>query len=98
MDGIAISETLATRIGNSFLKNEDSFWQARRKKVLLERMFNRKSYKQNRNFRNSCHKNPEFFSPRKSILFGRQLSRRFLWKECLVADLMKRIVISEFIL
>ena len=97
MGRIAISETLATRIGNYFLKNENSFQQAMEQRVLLERRFNRKSYEQNRNFRNSCHKNPEFFSLRARILSGRQRSRRFFWKECLITDLMKRIAISEFI-
>ena len=63
MDRIAISsETLAIRIGNSFLKNENSFGQAMKQRVLVERMFDRKSYKQNRNFGNSCLKNLEFFS------------------------------------
>ena len=79
MDSIAISGTLAVRIGTSFLKNENYFWQAMKQKVLLERMFNRKSYKRNRNFSNSCHKNPEFFFSRTRTLFGRQWNRRFFW-------------------
>ena len=37
---ISISETLVTRIGNSFLKSENSSWQKIKKKVFLERMFN----------------------------------------------------------
>ena len=90
MDRIAISETLATRIGNSFP-------QAMKQRVLLERISNRKSYEQNRNFRNSCHKNPEFFSSRTRTLSGKQRSRSFFWKEYLIADLMKRVAISEFI-
>ena len=62
MDRIAISETaLAKRIGTSFLKNENSFWQAIKQKVPLEKMFSRKSYKQNRNFSTLCHKNLDFF-------------------------------------
>ena len=95
MHRIAISETLATRIGNSFLKNENSFQQVMKQRVLLERIG--KSYEQNCNFRNSCHKNPEFFFSRTKILFSRQRSRRFFWKECLIPDLVKRITISEFI-
>ena len=90
MDRIAISETLATRIGNSFP-------QAMKQRVLLERISNRKSYEQNRNFRNSCHKNPEFFSSRTRTLSGKQRNRSFFWKEYLIADLMKRVAISEFI-
>ena len=90
MDRIAISETLATRIGNSFP-------QAMKQRVLLERISNRKSYEQNRNFRNSCHKNPEFFSSKTRTLSGKQRSRSFFWKEYLIADLMKRVAISEFI-
>ena len=39
-----------------------------KQKVLLERKFNGKSYKQNCNFRNSCHKNQEFFFSRTRIL------------------------------
>ena len=61
MDRIAISETLAARIRNSFLKNENSFQQAMKQRVLLERIFRHKSYEQNRNFRDSCLKNLEFF-------------------------------------
>ena len=94
---ISISETLVPRSGNSFLKNENSFQQAMKQRVLLERIFNEKSYEQNCNFRNSCHKNPEFFFSRTRILSSRQRSRRFFWKECLIADLVKRIAISEFI-
>ena len=90
MDRIAISETLATRIGNSFP-------QAMKQRVLLERISNRKSYEQNRNFRNSCHKNPEFFSSKTRTLSGKQRSRSFFCKEYLIADLMKRVAISEFI-
>ena len=97
MDRVAISETLATRIGNSFLNNENSFQQAMKQRVLLERIFNHKSYEQNCNFRNSCHKNTEFFFSRTRILSGRQRSRRFFWKECLIVDRMKRIAISELI-
>ena len=74
---ISISGSLATRTGNSFLKNENSFQQAMRQRVLLERIFNRKSYKQNRNFSNSYHKNPEIIFSRTRILSGRQRSRRF---------------------
>ena len=67
MDRIAISsETLAIRIGNSFLKNENSFGQAMKQRVLVERMFDR-------NFRNSCLKNLEFFFSRTRILFDRQV-------------------------
>ena len=44
MDRIAISGTLATRIGNSFLKNENSFQQAMKQRVILERTFDRKFY------------------------------------------------------
>ena len=72
MDRNSISETHATRIGNSFLKKENSFRQAMKQRVLLERIFNRKSYEQDRNFRNSCHKNPEFFFSRTRILSGKQ--------------------------
>ena len=90
MDRIAISETLATRIGNSFP-------QAMKQRVLLERISNRKSYEQNRNFRNSCHKNPEFFSSKTRTLSGKQRSRSLFCKEYLLADLMKRVAISEFI-
>ena len=97
MDRIAISETLAARIGNSFLKNEHSFQQAMKQRVFLERIFSYKSYKQNRNFRNSCHKNLEFFFLGMRIISGRQRNRRFFRKECLIADLMTRIAISEFI-
>ena len=136
---ISISETLAPRTGNSFLRSENSFQRVMKKTVLLERMlncnfrnscyksreffsqlkrilvrnensfqqavmqrvlleiiFNRKSYEQNWNFRNSCHKNPEFFFSRTRILSSRQRGRRFFWRECLIADLMKRIAISEF--
>ena len=39
MDSVAISETLAARIGNSFLKNEHSFQQAMKQRVFLERIF-----------------------------------------------------------
>ena len=97
MDSIAISETLAARIGNSFLKNEHSFQQAMKQRVFLERIFSYKSYEQNRNFRNSCHKNLEFFFLGMRIISGRQRNRRFFRKECLIADLMTRIAISEFI-
>ena len=97
MDRIAISETLAARIGNSFLKNKHSFQQAMKQRVFLERIFSQKSYEQNCNFRNSCHKNLEFFLVGMRILSGRQRSKRFLWKECLIADPMTRIAISEFI-
>ena len=90
MDRIAISETLATRIWNSFP-------QAMKQRVLLERISNRKSYDQNPNFRNSCHKNPEFFSSKTRTLSGKQRSRSFFCKEYLIADLMKRVAISEFI-
>ena len=58
---ISISGSLATRTGNSFQ-------QAMRQRVLLERIFNRKSYKQNRNFSNSYHKNPEIIFSRTRIL------------------------------
>ena len=51
MDRIAISETLAARIRNSFLKNENSFQQAMKQRVFLERIFSHKSYEQNCNFR-----------------------------------------------
>ena len=77
MDRIAISETLATRIGNPFFKNDNSFQRAMKQRVLLERIFNREYCEQNRNFRNSCHKNPEFFFSGTTILSGRQRSRRF---------------------
>ena len=97
MDRIAISETLAARIGNSFLKNEHSFQQEMKQRVFLERIFSHKSYEQNRNFRNSCHKNLEFFFVGMRILSSRQRSKRFFWKECLIADRMTRIAISEFI-
>ena len=70
MNRVIITETLALRIGNSLLDNEDSFWQAMKQKVLLERIFNCKSYKQNRNFRNSCHKKREFFFSRTKIIFA----------------------------
>ena len=147
---ISISETLAPRTGNSFLRSENSFQQVMKQRVPLERMlncnfrnscyksreffsqlkrilvrnensfqqavtpqqsplltmvmqrvlleiiFNRKSYEQNCNFRNSCHKNPEFFFSRTRILSSRQRGRGFFWRECLIADLMKRIAISEF--
>ena len=72
MDRNSISETHATRIGNSFLKKENSFRQAMKQRVLLERIFNRKSYEQDRNFRNSCHKNLEFFFTKTRILSGKQ--------------------------
>ena len=48
MDRIAFSEILAPRIGDSFLKNENSFQQAMKQRVLLGRIFYRKSYEQNR--------------------------------------------------
>ena len=70
MDRIAISETLTIIIGNSFLKNENSFRQAMKQEVHLERMFYRKSYQQNRNFSNSYLKNLEFFFSRMRTLFG----------------------------
>ena len=90
MDRNSISETHATRIGNSFLKKENSFRQAMKQRVLLERIFNRKSYEQDRNFRNSCHKNPEFFFFENDDSFWQASSRRSFWKKCLIADLMKR--------
>ena len=52
MDRVAILETLAARVGNSFLKNENSFQQVMKQRVLLERIFNQKSYEQNRKSRN----------------------------------------------
>ena len=52
---ISISETLAPRTGNSFLRSENSFQRVMKKTVLLERMLNC-------NFRNSCYKSREFFS------------------------------------
>lgn len=51
MDRVAILETLAARVGNSFLKNENSFQQVMKQRVLLERIFNQKSYEQNRKSR-----------------------------------------------
>ena len=45
----------------------------------------------------SCLKNLEFFFVGMRILSGRQRSKRFFWKECLIADPMTRIAISEFI-
>ena len=90
MDRIAISETLAARIGNSFQ-------QAMKQRVFLERIFSHKSYEQNHNCRDSCLKNLEFFFVGMRILSGRQRSKRFFWKECLIADPMTRIAISEFI-
>ena len=75
----------------------NSFWQVMKQKVLLEAVVKRKSYQQNCNFSNSCHKNPGFFFSRTRILFGRQWSGRFFWKECLIANLMKKIAISKFI-
>lgn len=38
MNRVIITETLALRIGNSLLDNEDSFWQAMKQKVLLEKI------------------------------------------------------------
>ena len=52
MDRVTILETLAARVGNSFLKNENSFQQVMKQRVLLERIFNQKSYEQNRKSRN----------------------------------------------
>ena len=52
MDRVAILETLTARMGNSFLKNENSFQQVMKQRVLLERIFNQKSYEQNHNSRN----------------------------------------------
>ena len=99
MNRIAISKTLALRIGNSFLENENSFWQVMKQTVLQnrDRMFNCKSYNQNRNFRNSCHENRDYFFSRTRILFSRQWRRRFFWKECSIANLMKRIAISKLV-
>ena len=37
---ISISETLAPRTGNSFLRSENSFQRVMKKRVLLERMLN----------------------------------------------------------
>ena len=81
MDRNSISETHATRIGNSFLKKENSFRQAMKQRVLLERIFNRKSYEQDRNFRNSCHKNPEFFFFENDDSFWQANSRWSFWKK-----------------
>ena len=63
--------------------NEHSFQQAMKQRVFLERIFSYKSYEQNRNFRDSCLKNLEFFFVGMRILSGRQRSKRFFWKECL---------------
>ena len=81
MDRNSISETHATRIRNSFLKKENSFRQAMKQRVLLERIFNRKSYEQDRNFRNSCHKNPEFFFFENDDSFWQANSRWSFWKK-----------------
>lgn len=43
-------------------------------------------------FRNSCHKNWEFFFTRTRVLASRQWSR-----ECLIANPIKRITISNFL-
>ena len=96
MDRIVISETLAARIGNSFLKNENSFQQAMKQRVFLERIFSHNLMNRIA-ISDSCLKNLEFFFVGMRILSGRQRSKRFFWKECLIADPMTRIAISEFI-
>ena len=85
---IIISETLSTRIGNSFLKNEDSFFVTNVEDSSSGKMFNCKCYEKNPNFRNSRHKNREFLFSRTKVLFGRQFNRKLFWKECLIANLV----------
>ena len=88
---ISISETLAPRTGNSFLRSENSFQRVMKKRVLLERMLNC-------NFRNSCYKSREFFSQLKRILvrnensFQQAVMQRVLLE---IANLTNRIEISE---
>ena len=88
---ISISETLAPRTGNSFLRSENSFQRVMKKTVLLERMLNC-------NFRNSCYKSREFFSQLKRILvrnensFQQAVMQRVLLE---IANLTNRIEISE---
>ena len=88
---ISISETLAPRTGNSFLRSENSFQRVMKKRVLLERMLNC-------NIRNSCYKSREFFSQLKRILvrnensFQQAVMQRVLLE---IANLTNRIEISE---
>ena len=42
---------LSQESGILFLKNKDSFWQAKKQKFLLKRIFNCRSYEKSRNFR-----------------------------------------------
>ena len=84
---ISISETLAPRTGNSFLRSENSFQRVMKKTVLLERMLNC-------NFRNSCYKSREFFSQlvRNENSFQQAVMQRVLLE---IANLTNRIEISE---
>ena len=84
---ISISETLAPRTGNSFLRSENSFQRVMKKRVLLERMLNC-------NFRNSCYKSREFFSQlvRNENSFQQAVMQRVLLE---IANLTNRIEISE---
>ena len=84
---ISISETLAPRTGNSFLRSENSFQRVMKKRVHLERMLNC-------NFRNSCYKSREFFSQlvRNENSFQQAVMQRVLLE---IANLTNRIEISE---
>ena len=84
---ISVSETLAPRTGNSFLRSENSFQRVMKKTVLLERMLNC-------NFRNSCYKSREFFSQlvRNENSFQQAVMQRVLLE---IANLTNRIEISE---
>ena len=77
MDRIAISETLATRINNSFFKNDNSFQRAMKQRVLLEIIFNRKYCEQNRHKTLATRIRNSFSQERRFFLAGKEVEASF---------------------